>query len=118
MQAVRSGKWKLHFEHSYIMVHGEPGKGGKPSNWENMKPQAITQSGIAGIASRHGYRVEQQKLALYDLESDPGESRDVAAGNEEVVERLKGLAVPLREAMGDALTGVKAREARPLGMDE
>ena len=36
----------------------------------------------------------------------------------EVVERLKGLAVPLREAMGDALTGVKAREARPLGMDE
>jgi arylsulfatase A-like enzyme len=118
LQAVRSGKWKLHFEHSYIMVHGEPGKGGKPSNWENMKPQAITQSGIAGIASRHGYRVEQQKLALYDLESDPGESRDVAAGNEEVVERLKGLAVPLREAMGDALTGVKAREARPLGMDE
>ena len=118
LQAVRLGKWKLHFEHSYITVHGEPGKGGKPSNWENMKPQAITQSGIAGIASRHGYRVEQQKLALYDLKSDPGESRDVAAGNGEVVERLKGLAVPLRNALGDALTGVKAGEARPLGMDE
>jgi hypothetical protein len=62
--------------------------------------------------------VEQQKLALYDLKSDPGESRDVAAGNEEVVERLKRLAVPLRNALGDALTGVKAGEARPLGMDE
>ena len=38
LQAVRSGKWKLHFAHSYITVDGEPGKGGKPSNWENMKP--------------------------------------------------------------------------------
>jgi arylsulfatase A len=62
--------------------------------------------------------VEQQKLALYDLESDPGETRDIANENAEVVARLKELAGPLRESLGDTLTGVKAREARPLGVDE
>ncbi len=118
LQAVRSGKWKLHFAHPYITVDGEPGRGGKPSNWENMKPKSITQSGIAGIASRHGYRVEQQELALYDLETDPGESRNLAADNADVVARLEALAVPMREALGDALTGTIAKEARPVGMDQ
>lgn len=118
LQAVRAGKWKLHFAHPYITVDGAPGKDGKPANWENMKPKAITQSGIAGIASRHGYRVEQQALALYDLEADPGESRDLAAEHPEVVRRLEALAVPMRTALGDALTGAAATEARPLGMDE
>jgi arylsulfatase A-like enzyme len=118
LQAVRSGRWKLHFEHPYITVFGEPGKGGKPSNWENMKPNPITQSGIAGIASRHGYRVEQQELALYDLAMDPGEQRNTAAAHPEVVARLKALAQPMREALGDALTGTVAKEARPLGLDD
>ncbi len=118
LQAVRSGKWKLHFAHPYITVDGEPGRGGKPANWENMKPKSITQSGIAGIASRHGYRVEQQALALYDLEADAGESKDVAAAHPDVVARLETLAVPMREALGDDLTGTKAREARPLGQEE
>ncbi len=118
LQAVRAGKWKLHFAHPFITIDGEPGKGGKPSNWENMKPKSITQSGIAGIASRHGYRVEQQELALYDLEADPGESRNVAVQNPEVVKRLEALAVPMRAALGDGLTGTPAAEARAVGMDE
>ena len=118
LQAVRFGKWKLHFAHSYITVDGEPGKGGKPANWANMKPKSITQSGIAGIASRHGYRVEQQTLALYDLEADPGERRDVAAEHPDLVKELEALAVPMRNALGDALTGTVASEARPLGMDD
>lgn len=118
LQAVRAGRWKLHFAHPYITVDGEPGKGGKPANWENMKPRSITQSGIAGIASRHGYRVEQQALALYDLEADPGETRNVAAEHAEVVARLQALAEPMRAALGDALTGTPAGEARPVGMDE
>jgi arylsulfatase A-like enzyme len=116
LQAVRSGKWKLHFAHPYITVDGEPGKGGKPSNWENMKPNPITQSGIQGIASRHGYRVEQQELALYDLVNDPAESRNAAADHPGVVDRLSALAQSMREALGDDLTGVTGREIRPVGM--
>lgn len=116
LQAVRSGQWKLHFPHPYITVDGEPGRDGKPAQFGKMKPKAITQSGISGIASRHGYRVEQIGLALYDLESDPGETRDVAKEHPEVVERLKKLAEPVRRELGDALTQVQGTENRPLGM--
>jgi hypothetical protein len=57
LQAVRSGEWKLHFAHPYITVDGPtPGRDGKPSKLGEMKPKSITQSGIAGIASRHGYK--------------------------------------------------------------
>lgn len=116
LQAVRSGEWKLHFPHPYITVDGEPGKDGKPAQFGKMKPKAITQSGIGGIASRHGYRVEQTGLALYDLKNDPGETQDVAKEHPEVVERLKKLAEPVRRELGDALMKVKGTENRPLGM--
>ncbi len=33
LHAVRSGKWKLHFAHPYLTTSGEPGRGGKPSDW-------------------------------------------------------------------------------------
>jgi arylsulfatase len=117
LQAVRAGPWKLHFAHPYITVTGEPGRDGKPSNWENMKPAAITQSGIAGIATRHGYQVAEQAEALYDLRADPGETKDVAAAHPEVVERLKRLAGPFRAQLGDSLQGVKGAEVRPAGND-
>lgn len=117
LQALRSGDWKLHFPHPYITPHAQPGRDGKPSNWENMKPAAITQSGIEGIATRHGYRVARQELALYNLREDPGESRDVSAGHPEVVERLQRLAEPFRRELGDALTQTPAAAARPLGRE-
>lgn len=117
LQALRAGPWKLHFAHPYITVTGEPGRDGKPSNWENMKPAAITQSGIAGIATRHGYQVAEQAEALYDLRADPGETKDVAAAHPEVVERLKKLAGPFRAQLGDSLQGMKGAEVRPAGND-
>jgi arylsulfatase len=46
LQAIRRGKWKLHFPHEYLTVDGPAGKDGKPANFENMKPLAIEQSGI------------------------------------------------------------------------
>jgi arylsulfatase A-like enzyme len=118
LQAIRSGEWKLHFAHPYITPHETPGRDGKPSNWENMKPAAITQSGIEGIATRHGYKVAQQPLALYNLKDDIGELTDVSAAHPDVVERLKKLAEPFRQQLGDSLTKTVGSEVRPLGRAE
>lgn len=116
LQAIRSGPWKLHFPHPYITVDGEPGRDGKPARFGQMKPKAITQSGIAGIASRHGYRVENIDLSLFNLKDDPSETHDVAQEHPEIVERLKKLAEPTRKELGDSLLKVKGSENRPLGL--
>jgi arylsulfatase len=115
LHAVRKGDWKLHVPHEYLTVAAEPGRGGKPSNWANMKPQSIENSGIRGIASRHGYRVEQTGLALYNLKSDPGELKNVAAENPAVVARLQAIIQAARADLGDSLTGVKPANLRPAG---
>ncbi|WP_231615787.1 sulfatase family protein [Novipirellula artificiosorum] len=114
LQAVRSGDWKLHFPHPYLTTAAEPGVNGKPSNWGKLKAKSITQSGIDGIASRHGYRVENlETVTLFNLRSDPGETVNVAADHPQQVERLSALAHPIRKALGDSLTGVVGEEVRP-----
>jgi arylsulfatase len=118
LHAVRSGPWKLHFPHSYLTVAAEPGRDGKPSNWANLKPNDITQSGVEGIASRHGYRVEKLPLSLYNLAEDPGEQTDVAAQHPEVVQRLSALAETLRADLGDSLQGRTGAGVRPAGRVE
>ena len=115
LQAVRSGKWKLHFPHPYLDVAAGPGRDGKPSNFENIKPLPPTSSGLEGIASRHGYKVMQLPLSLYDLERDPAESTNVAAEHPDQVKRLEALAEKMRADLGDSLTGRKATGARPPG---
>lgn len=115
LHAVRQGKWKLHVPHEYLTVAAEPGKGGKPSNWGKLKPLSHEVSGIRGIASRHGYRVEKLNLALYDLENDPGETRDLAAEHPEVVKRLSRIVDKARADLGDSLTDTPARHARKAG---
>lgn len=117
LHAVRSGPWKLHFPHTYLTVAGEPGRGGKPSNWGKLAPKSITQSGVEGIASRHGYRVERLELSLFHLPDDPGETRNLAELHPNVVQRLSRLADEIRRQLGDALTGVPSTEARPAGYD-
>ncbi|MBA4192469.1 MAG: arylsulfatase [Planctomycetaceae bacterium] len=118
LHAVRSGKWKLHFPHEYLTVNGIAGKDGKPANHEKIKPDAIEESGIRGIASRHGYKVEKLELSLFDLEADPGESKNVAASQQAVVERLKALGNDLRRDLGDPLTGIKGAGLRSPGHDK
>jgi arylsulfatase len=115
LQAVRHGDWKLHLPHDYVVVAGPPGRGGKPSNYGQLKPQAIEQSGIRGIASRHGYRVERIGQSLYNLKEDPGETRDRAAEQPEVVKRLLALADAARADLGDVLTGAVGKNIRPAG---
>jgi arylsulfatase A-like enzyme len=95
LQAVRQGKWKLHFPHGYRSYEGvEPGKGGLPG------PYARGETG----------------LELYDLETDIGEKTDVAARYPDVVEKLEALGERARKELGDGeLAGI---EVRPVGSTE
>lgn len=115
LHAVRVGPWKLHLPHEYLTTAAEPGRGGKPSNYANMKPQSIENSGIRGIASRHGYRVEKLDLSLYNLKDDPGETTNLAARHPEVVARLQQTVAAARADLGDSLTGAKGKNIRPAG---
>ena len=117
LQAVRSGPWKLHFPHPYITVAGEPGRGGKPSNFGKLAPASITQSGVEGIATRHGYRIEQIPLSLFNLDSDPGEEHNVAAEHPDIVARLSELAKPARRDLGDSLQNTTGSGLRAAGAD-
>lgn len=70
LEAVRSGKWKLHMPHKYRSLGPEgPGSGGWPAPYE----------------------MKEMGWALFDLENDIGETTDVADQHPEVVERLKKL---------------------------
>ena len=115
LHAVRSGDWKLHVPHPYLTVLAEPGRDGRPSGWGTQKAQAIEASGVSGIASRHGYRVEQQALALYNLREDIGEQHDVAAQRTDIVEKLTALAEQARVDLGDGLTNRRGAGVRAAG---
>ena len=94
LQAVRQGKWKLHFPHSYRSYAGvAPGKDGHPGPYS---------SGKTG-------------LELYDLATDPGEKHDVAAAHADVVRKLEQLGDSARQDLGDTITHVKGRGVRPPG---
>ena len=88
LQAVRSGRWKLHFTHDY-------------------RAQTDSTRGARG-GTPGQYRQERIELALFDLEADVGEARNVAAEHPDVVERLIKLADAARQDLGDSL-----REAKP-----
>ncbi|MEQ9408161.1 MAG: sulfatase [Fuerstiella sp.] len=81
LQAVRSGRWKLHFPHGYRTLAGKPGgSGGIPSNYEQ----------------------DRIGLALFDLSSDIGEQHDVADQHPDVVRRLQQLGDRMRAELGDS----------------
>lgn len=93
LEAVRAGRWKLHFPHKYRTVE-EPGEGGKPGR---MRPEKIEKS-------------------LFDLETDPRETTSVLNEHPEVVERLEALAEGIREELGDTNIGLrKGSGVRPVG---
>ncbi len=115
LQAVRAGPWKLHLAHDYLTPASPPGRDGKPANFENLKPESMALSGLAGIASRHGYVVRHTDLALYNLADDPGEQRNVAADHPDVVARLQTFVEQARVDLGDTLVGRKGTNLRPVG---
>ena len=92
LEAVRSGRWKLHFPHPYRTMDGRSGgKDGRPN------PYATKRTG----------------LELYDLSADIGETKDVAAEHPDVVERLEKLADRIRAELGDSGRGIAPAALRP-----
>jgi arylsulfatase A-like enzyme len=92
LQAVRAGRWKLHFPHAYSHV-SESGHDGKPGK---VVPERV-------------------ELALYDLETDRGETTNVAADHPDVVAQLQAYAEKAREDLGDKATNRKGANLRPAG---
>ena len=86
LQAVRQGKWKLHFPHGYRTMAGKPG-------------------GTGGIPTR--YSQAKIGLSLFDLEKDVGESKDLSESQPEVVKRLSSL--------GKAFDADLSKSRRPPG---
>jgi arylsulfatase A-like enzyme len=92
LHAVRSGRWKLHLRHPYASLE-TPGSGGKPGQ----------------------YRTRTIELSLFDLESDPGETTNVAASHPDVVQRLQQLAESARADLGDPATRRTGKNLREPG---
>jgi arylsulfatase A len=94
LEAVRSGKWKLHLPHSYRTLAGRPGgTGGMPVEYEQAK---IGQ-------------------ALFDLEKDIGEQHDVSAQHPEIVKRLMAFADEMWQDLGDSAKKMTGKNRRPPG---
>ena len=115
LQAIRSGPWKLHLAHEYLTSAQPPGTGGKPANFANLKPESMQQSGLRGIASRHGYVVKKIEPSLFNLEDDFAETTNIAAQHPDVVQRLEKIAERAREDLGDSLTRRTGKGIRPSG---
>lgn len=93
---VRYGKWKLYFPHKYRTMNGqEPGKDGLPGEYK---------------------MIDLAEIELYNLESDPSETNNVAAKNPKVVEKIQLLADTMRSRLGDSLKNMEGLETRAPGM--
>jgi arylsulfatase len=115
LQAVRHGPWKLHLPHEYLTPAQPPGKDGKPANFANLKPESMQQSGLRGIASRHGYLVRKIELSLFNLAEDIGETTNVADLHPQIVAQLQDIAERARAELGDSLTKRQGAGVRPCG---
>ncbi len=92
LQAVRKGKWKLHFPHPYRSYEGMPrGRDGWPGPTKTRRTP----------------------LVLYDMEADIRERVDLSKKYPRVVEELKALGEKFREDLGDI--GRKGKGCRPPG---
>ena len=80
LQAIRMGKWKLHFPHGYRTMAGRPG-------------------GTGGIPTK--YSQAKIGLSLFNLEEDIGESTDVKAKHPKVVAKMQALGQAMRKELGD-----------------
>ncbi|MFT5289892.1 MAG: arylsulfatase A [Planctomycetota bacterium] len=95
LEAMRSGKWKLHFPHGYRSMVGQtPGSGGTPGEYDYS---ATTE------------------LALFNLDEDISETHNLALQHPEIVARLSVLADSMRRELGDKLTEAEGSANREPG---
>ncbi len=95
LHGVRYDNWKLYFPHRYRSMEGQlPGKDGLPGEYRYL---------------------ELEEIALYNLETDKGETENVAALYPEVVSKIMGMADEMRSRLGDSLKGVEGSETRTAG---
>ncbi|NBV53241.1 MAG: arylsulfatase [Verrucomicrobia bacterium] len=79
LEAVRKGRWKLHLPHAY-------------RSYVDMVP--ASKDGLPATTHQR-----QIGLSLYDLETDQGESNDVAAAHPDIVKALQELAAAERKKL-------------------
>ena len=94
LEAVRMGKWKLHFPHRYR--HYLPDKAGK--------------DGIPGPTAQG-----KIGLALYDLDTDVNETTDVKDKHPDIIAQMQKIADTYRADLGDSLTKKKGNGRRETG---
>lgn len=93
LEAMRMGKWKLHFPHKWrdsSILPANDGHSGK-------------------------YVYHKTGLELYDLDADMAEQNNVADANPEVMKKMHVLADAMRQELGDGLTKLKGLENREPG---
>ena len=90
LQAIRSGRWKLHLPHPY---------------------QSLETAGANGMPGK--YARKELELSLFDVEKDPGETTNVAADQPAVVSRLMQHVERAREDLGDSLSSRRGAGVRP-----
>lgn len=93
LHAIRWGQWKLVFPHQYRSLSQPAGRDGSPA----------------------GYTSATTDLALYDLATDIGETKNVAGENAEIVKELEQLANLARADLGDAHQRQPGSNRRPAG---
>lgn len=97
LQAVTSGggQWKLYLPHEFRTLAGRPG-------------------GTNGIPAKY-VQTKVEAPELYDLKHDISETKNIAAANPEIVQRLLALAERARADLGDTLTNRKGSGMREPG---
>jgi arylsulfatase A len=96
LQAIRDGRWKLHFPHRYASLSGRAGgTGGTPAPYDQV----------------------QIEKSLFDLENDLGESTNVVSQHPQIVERLESAAESFRHDLGDKLQNRTGSNTRTAGSD-
>lgn len=93
LEAMRMGRWKLHFPHQWRDENVHQGNDGHQGKYVSRKIG----------------------MELYDLEKDPAEQHDVAELHPDVIQRMQVLADAMRAELGDNLTKVKGRANREPG---
>jgi len=91
LQAVRSGPWKLHVPHRY---------------------RTIDEATMSTPTFQGAYSQDSIPLSLFHLESDIGESINLASTHPDIVNQLMGYLDEMRKDLGDALKGEEGQNRR------